>query len=287
LTTSNGASHFSGPSCLAGTAINGTVPLLENFKVGVKLALTSGPKVLDNKNGVVLYDQLGAWLADKSKTTGTLWLDPAKPPVPVQVARLGLYLHSLQDTASHSTFCGDDAPSPPGGSDPGTFMSLGSAGVQLTFGTYCATGPHLAGHVQETGTGDQPLPLRDYSALQLTLDELIVFGNGIANPNGWIVNPDLLPPDVTGERAAGLRAALVGTITSGKQWTRGEVYVSGAVTKPLQVAKAQDRLSAMNAALLAWSQAAQAAYSKGAAYTSLQLMPGNAAKPGDTSACFK
>ena len=47
----------------------------------------------------------------------------------------------------------DDAPSPPGGSDQGTYMAKEGSVVSLNFGTYCATGPHLAGHVQETGTG--------------------------------------------------------------------------------------------------------------------------------------
>jgi len=289
LTVPNGASNFSGAQCLAGVPINGTVPLLENFSIGPALKLTSGPKVLDNSNGVVDYTQLASWLKDKSRTTGVLFDDPAKPPVPVQVARIGLYLHTLQDASSHATFCGDDAPSPPGGSDTGTYMAMDSAGVKLVFGTYCATGPHLASHVQETGTGDASLPLRDYVALNNTLDELILFGNTVAKAHGWIVNPGLLPPDLTGgksaagDTAADLKARLVGRIVQGQPWTRAEVYASGVVTLPLQRTGAQDRLNTMNAALAAYSKTLTTA---NPALTPLQLMPGNSADPGDVSACF-
>src|SRR5205085_9998152 len=133
------------------------------LSLGPKIEVQSGPKVLDNSQGPVTYDQLEAWLKDRSRTTGSLWKDPAAPPVPVQVARIGIYLHSLQDTSSHATYCGDDAPSPPGGSDRGTYMFMGqlqgNSAVQVLFGDSCASSPHLAGHVQETGTGDNPLPL--------------------------------------------------------------------------------------------------------------------------------
>jgi hypothetical protein len=290
LTTPNGASNFSGAQCLAGVPIAGTVPLLENFSIGPALNLTSGPKVLDNSNGDVYYTQLASWLADKSRTTGVLFDDPAKPPVPVQVARIGLYLHSLQDASSHATFCGDDAPSPPGGSDSGTYMAMDSAGVKLVFGTYCATGPHLASHVQETGTGDASLPLRVYVALNNTLDELIIFGNTVAKAHGWIVNPGLLPPDVIGGRsaagdtAADLKARLVGRIVQGQAWSRAEVYASGVVTLPLQRTGAQDRLNTMNAALAAYSKTLTTA---DPALTALQPMPGNSGNPGDAAACFR
>ncbi|HET9620900.1 MAG TPA: hypothetical protein VFP84_06025 [Kofleriaceae bacterium] len=293
FTVPNGPSNFSGASCLTGVTISGTVPAVEGLAAGANISVQSGPKVLDNKNGTVLYERLDAFLRDKARTTGTLWLDPAMPPVPVQVARIGLYLHTLQDTASHSTFCGDDAPSPPGGSDVGSYMAMGSGGVQLVFGTYCAIGPHIASHVQETGTGEQPLPLRDYVALNMTVDELIVFGNGVAKANGWIVNPQLLPPNVTGGRSAAgasaedLRARLVGTIVSGQRWTRAEAYRSAAVTRPLQQPISLDRLHAMNAALAAYSDELRARSPAGQRFTPFQQMPGNSASPGDTSVCFK
>jgi hypothetical protein len=38
--------------------------------------------------------------------------------------RIGIYLHVLQDTSSHATYCGDDGPTPPGGGDPGTYMYI-------------------------------------------------------------------------------------------------------------------------------------------------------------------
>src|SRR6185369_5218464 len=161
--------------------------------------------------------------------------------------------------------------------------------VKLVFGTYCATGPHLASHVQETGTGDVSLPLRVYVALNNTVDELIVFGNTVAKAHGWIVNPSLLPPDViggksaAGDSAADLKARLVGQIVQGQAWSRAEVYASGIVTLPLQRTGAQDRLNTMNAALAEYSKTLTTA---NPALTALQPMPGNSAKPGDVSACF-
>src|SRR5207247_3954392 len=62
--------------------------------------------------------------------------------------------------------------------------------------------------------------LRDYVALNNTVDELIAFGNAVALKNGWIANPELLPPDVAGgknaqgDNADDLKAALVGKIVS-------------------------------------------------------------------------
>lgn len=293
FTEPNGSSNFSGKRCLEGDTISGTVPVIEGSAKGVALNVSSGPKILDNSNNTVTYyQQLKSWLDDKSRTTGTLWLDPKAPPVPVQLARIGLYLHVLQDTASHSTFCGDDAPSPPGGSDRGTFMAKNGKTISLSFGTYCATGPHLAGHVQETGTGQNPLPLRDYTALNMTLNELIQFGNTVAKEHGWIVNPQLLPPNLTGGRsaagdsAADLRNRLVGRIVQGQAYTRGEVYQSGVVTKPLQQVQALDRLHAMNAALMTYSDGLKARF-RNASFTPFQPMPGNSAKPNDKSVCFK
>jgi hypothetical protein len=221
--------------------ITGTVPLLDFASFGNRIVAHTGPKILDNSQGEVTYDKLEAWLQDPSRTIGTLWKDPTSTSVPIQLVRIGLYLHSLQDTASHATYCGDDAPSPPGGKDPGSYMALEKGGVKLHFGSSCAATPHLAGHIQETGTGDAPLPLRDYTSLNLTLEELIVFGNQVAKAHGWLSNPELLPSDVIGGRnglgqtAKDLETLLVGRIVSGTEWTRGEVYTSGIVTKPLQM----------------------------------------------------
>jgi hypothetical protein len=115
----------------------------------------------------------------------------------------------------------------------------------------------------------------------------------VAKANGWIVNPQLLPPNVTGGRSAtganaeDLRARLVGTIVSGQRWTRAEVYRSAAVTLPLQQPVSIDRLRAMNAALAAYSDEQRARAPAGQRFTPFQQMPGNSASPGDTSVCFK
>src|ERR1043165_1096198 len=236
LTTSDGA------GCLTGT-INGTVPVIMKSTKGIAFSVPAGKKVLNwvSDTDYDYYEALGAYLKDKNKTTGTLWKDPNSDSVPVQLARVGLYLHMLQDTSSHATYCGDDAPSPPGGSDPGTYMFISDSttnAVKVSFGSSCASSPHLAGHVQETGTGNDPLPLRDYVALKNTVDELIVFGNevGLKHP-GWIINRELLPPNLVdksqqGRTAADLKAELIGTIVSGVPYSRAEVYKSAIVTLP-------------------------------------------------------
>ncbi|MEY4548801.1 MAG: hypothetical protein RL685_4996 [Pseudomonadota bacterium] len=286
----------SASGCVSGMNITGTVPLIMKSSRGIPLNVPAGKKVLNYDTSTstsVYYDQLGAYLDDKTKTTGTLWKDPAAVPVPVQVARIGLFLHVLQDTSSHATYCGDDAPTPPGGSDRGTYMYMTSSAVQVSFGDSCASSPHLAGHVQETGTGKNPLPLRDYVALNNTLDELINFGVDVASKHpGWIVNPELLPPNVVGGKsaqgfsAAELKATLVGTIVSGKAYSNAEVYQSGVVTLPLQQEKALDRLHAMNRALGDYSATLRKQSKRPPALVALEPMPGNSFDPKDTSACW-
>ena len=293
LTEPKGASNFSGDTCLHAIPIRGTVPVFASFAFGPKIQAQTGPKLLDDAKGPVTYDQLESWLKDPKRTQGTLWKDAAAPPVPVQLARIGIYLHTLQDTASHATYCGDDAPSPPGGDDSGTFMALDKDGVRLVFGRGCSTSPHVAGHIEETGTGDAPLPLRDYTALNATLDELIAFGNAVAKPNGWIANPDLLPPDVVGgknargQSAAALETLLVGAIVSGKAGTRGERYRSGVVTTPLQVIAPLDRLHRMNAAIGDYSKQLRDTSTDASHFVPLEEMPGNSPEAGDKSVCFQ
>jgi hypothetical protein len=147
--------------------------------------------------------------------------------------------------------------------------------------------------VQETGTGDKSLPLRDYVALNNTVDELIVFGNEVARQNGWIANPELLPSDVVGGKnaqnrsAADLKAELVGTTQPGTEYSGTEVYRSGIVTLPLQQTNALDRLHAMNAALAQYSDTIRARSSTPSTFVPLEHMPGNAANPNDTSVCWK
>jgi hypothetical protein len=298
----------SGTKCITGPMITGVVPMVlpQNIPANlpptvtppVSINVAAGPKVLDVTNGVTtLYPKLQSWLDDKSRTTGTLWKSPRPTPVPLQLARIGIYLHVLQDTSSHSTYCGDDAPTPPGGGDPGTYMYMSNGNVLLAFGNSCATGPHLAGHIQETGTGDNPLPLRDYVALNNTVDELIVFGNSVALANGWIANPELLPPNVIGgrsaqgESAADLQATLVGTIARGPgsnpAYSRAEVYKSGVVTLALQRTRSLDRLHAMNAALAEYGDSVRKRSANPAAFVPFEHMPGNSANPEDTSVCWK
>lgn len=294
-----GLTNSDGTACLTGATIIGNVPLvmpaanLQN-PPAVAINVPAGRKVLDSSTSpVTYYDQLASWLADPQRTTGKLWKSPVPAPVPVQIARFALYLHALQDTSSHATYCGDDAPTPPGGGNPGTYMFIDGDVVQVSFGNSCATGPHLAGHIQETGTGDNPLPLRDYVALNNTVDELIAFAHAVAVKEGWIANRELLPPNVTGGRngqgqsAADLKAALVGTIVSGQPYSRAEVYQSGVVTRPLQEVDSKARLTAMNSALAEYGDLVKSRSANPSKFVAFEHMPGNSADPNDTSVCWK
>jgi hypothetical protein len=289
-----GLTNADNTGCISGINITGTVPVIMRSAKGVALNVPAGRKVLniDQNGNVTYYEELQKYLDDTNLTTGTLWKEPKPIPVPVQVARIGLYLHVLQDTDSHSTYCGDDGPTPPGGCDRGTYMTMSSSAVNLNFGDSCAIGPHLASHVQETGTGNNPLPLRDYVALNMTVDELIAFGNEVALKHpGWIINPELLPPDVVGSKngqgmsASDLQAELVGTIVSGTAYSRAEVYKSGVVTLPLQQIKALDRLHAMNAALGDYSDTVKKR-ARGA-FVPFQPMPGNSFDAKNRSVCWQ
>ena len=286
-----------GEQCVSGVRIIGSVPLLPKVpRTAFNIDVPAGKKVLNytSDTDIDYYEKLQSYLDDKTKTTGTLWKDAVPRPVPAQIARIGLYLHVLQDSSSHATYCGDDPPSVPGGCDPGTYMYRESDGnIGLSFGNGCANSPHLAGHAQETGTGTGPLPLRDYVALNNTVDELIVFGNEVARHYpGWIINPELLPPDVVGgknaqgQSAADLKAELVGTIQSGQAYSGAEVYRSGVVTLPLQQASSLDRLHAMNAALARHSDTVRRRSAHPAAFVPFEHMPGNSADPKDTSVCW-
>lgn len=290
LTTPDGA------GCIEGT-INGNVPFFVHLNRPsiAKINVAAGKKILDNSAGVVYYDQLGSWLADPARTTGTLWEQPTPVPVPVQVARVGLYLHVLQDTSSHATYCGDNAPSPPGGGDAGSYMYMSDAQtVQLSYGNSCANSPHLAGHVQETGTGTAALPLRNYVALNNTVDELIAFGNEVAkHQQGWIINPELLPPNVVGGKnaqgfsATDLKNTLVGSIIQGTAYSNAEVYQSGVVSLPLQQTSTLDRLHAMNTALANYSDTVQKQSRNPEAFVPFQPLPGNSSDSNDTSVCWQ
>ncbi|MBV9067832.1 MAG: hypothetical protein JO093_11405 [Acidobacteria bacterium] len=294
----------SGQHCMHGATLSGIIPMLlpQNVPANANMAnapvqidIPTGPKVLNitSDNVVTSYTELKSWLDDKSRTTGTLWKAPTPTPVPVQIARIGIYLHVLQDTSSHSTYCGDDAPTPPGGGDPGTYMYESKGNYLLSFGTSCATSPHLAGHIQETGTGDSPLPLRDYVALNNTVDELIAFGNNVALAHGWIANPELLPPDVVGGRseqgpnAADLKNTLIGTIVKGTAYSRAEVYKSGVVTLPLQKPNSHERLTAMNKALADYGEVVRKRAAHPETFVPFEHMPGNSADPLDESVCWK
>lgn len=298
FTVPNGSSNFTGSSCLSGTTISGLVPVFGATGAGAPVRFTSGLMPLDtdaNGNPVAYVSDLGSYLSNPQKTTGVLWLDPVPTKtVPVPVARFGLYLHSLQDRASHSTYCGDDAPGQRGTDDPGTYIAKqGPSTIHLTYGTGCAQQYHLLGHTQETATGDVALPLRDYTALNVTLNELVVFANTFGKGAGLLSNPELLPPDVvSGKNAQGMTATAiasetVGKIVKGVAYSGAESYVSGAVTLPLQKVAAKDRMNAMAAAVASYSSTVKARSASPSTFVAFSPLPGTSADAADTSVCFR
>lgn len=295
-TTAGVPSYFGGSTCQPTTVQGaGVVPYLGVAGAGQQVQFSLGPMTLDLlANGTkVPYTQLAAYLADPTKTTGTLWLDPSHPTVPVQVARVAHYLHALQDRSSHGTYCGDDAPHENSVNDSGSYIATAGTNFAFNYGETCAQQYHLQSHVQETGTGAAALPLRVYTALNMTLNELIVFGNSVALPSGWIANKELLPANASGalngqgRSAADLANEVVGTIVKGKAYTGAEQYASGVATLPLQQTAQAQRLAAMNAALVSYGSTVKGRSANPGAFVPFTLMPGNAASATDTSVCWK
>jgi hypothetical protein len=138
------------------------------------------------------------------------------------------------------------------------------------------------------------MPLRVYVALNNTVDGLIEFGNNVARKHpGWIINPELLPPNVTGGKsgqgrnAAELKALLIGEIVSGTPYSRAEVYKSGIVTLPLQQTDSLDRLHAMNRALSEYSETLKRQSPQPNQFVSLVNLPGNSGDPNNTGVYWK
>jgi hypothetical protein len=148
----------------------------------------------------------------------------------LEVAQMGIYLHSLQDRPSHAAYCGNLS---------GSYMQFLSTGdIQLNYNTNCGAYPHAVTHMQEFGTGSRSLPLRSYTGLTYTFDELVFFARyyGTAHPE-WFRDSSVL--DDANDTLAALKGALVGTVASyaqatGDYYPHSAAYVSGKVTLPLQ-----------------------------------------------------
>src|ERR1044072_610754 len=121
-----------------------------------------------------------------------------------------------------------------------------------------------------------------------------LFGNEVAIKYPcWIINPELLPPNVVGGKskagrtAADLKTELVGKIVQGTAYSSAEVYQSGVVTLPLQVKVPLARLRAMNGALGDYSAALSARWKHSKAFTPFEPMPGNSFDPKSTAVCWR
>lgn len=251
--TSDSNSWFTGSQCLQ-TTVTQPMPLFTGITAEPPIVFQSGPLPLEVKvtgNGptdwsvLYTYDKLQGILdgtlaqQDGSKATGRLWLDGkaagAHAAVPAELAKLGFYLHVLQDVPSHS-YCGDEQS---GGANPGSYISGNASGMRYTYNLdRCTQNLHASIHLEEIGQGTTAgLPLRDYTALAVTYRELAAFKQQFATAHPeWFVT---LPKTYTEAQLVGTAAT---TVVNGTSTGR---YVPGLVARPLMTKGASARVTDM------------------------------------------
>ena len=144
---------------------------------------------------------------------------------------MAIYLHSMQDRVSHQ-YCGD-----------GSFARLGPNGTSFQYNyrlNLCTNSAHALGHYEELGVAD--LPLRVFTALNLTYDELSAFALAMRPTYpGWFQSGAPIFD----------KQAMVGKIgqDSAAEFSAFEKYVPGRCTAPLTIPGALDRMNAMNTAI--------------------------------------
>ena len=189
-----GVNPFAGEACyrdnpllatnpeVVDTNLVGNIPVWTGITQQLPFASYSGTQVIqfteptDNDpymRDVKYVDQLPIIL---SASTGRL--ADGRSPVPVEVVRFGVYLHSLQDRISHWQ-CGDASyftgPTPTDGKFV-FFYSIEECGQDI----------HAVRHYNEMA--NTPLPTRTYSALNYTWDELEAFADIMRTNNpSWFV----------------------------------------------------------------------------------------------------
>ncbi len=266
FTTLTSGSYFMGTSCLSpSVTITGTLP-------PTNTQASTGPAALDTECDaagcppalpkIVHYaPELESLLTKEEGATGVLFMDPAKPLVPLAIARMGIYLHFLQDRPSHATYCSDLK---------GSYTQrLSNGNIQTNFNANCGAGPHAITHMMEYGTESVNLPLRSYQALSLTFDELVFFAKFIADfswfdTNNTSNNGGKTAKAMTNSELSSLKGAVVGRIAKNCTETPGgpdqfdsgtdadvsgddntsECWIAGTASGPHKKANPADRVAA-------------------------------------------
>ncbi|MFO0738899.1 MAG: hypothetical protein U0270_23570 [Labilithrix sp.] len=161
----SGTSYFTGTTCWPGGTVSGIVPLTSGGR-NRQWSAATGTQMLE---GDVDYASLQSAL---DQASGELWLGTggsgtSGKKVPAEIARLGFYLHALQDRISHA-YCGDSS-----------YATASGNAFQYSYSVRaCTNANHNTGHFYEVGQatgqsgGAYTLPLRDFTALQYAYDEL-------------------------------------------------------------------------------------------------------------------
>ena len=240
--TPTGLSYFAGTSCWSGGTVSGIVPLTNSGTVSRKWSASTGTQMLMSQTGVD-YTNLQASL---DQASGELWISGGSggsgangKKVPEALARLGFYLHALQDRASHA-YCGDSS-----------YASASGSTFQYTYSQRaCTNANHNTGHFYEVGQATAQngavymLPLRDFTTLRYTYDELKWFKEAYRGQN-----PAWFKSDFT-ELS---KDALIGT--SATDQDGATVYTASAapvsITAGLAKTDAAARVNAIQAAVTA------------------------------------
>ena len=265
--TINGkASLFASTSCYtSGVPITG-----ESLGPGLQVAGSTGLAPLQvtcDSNGQCTVTATTADLASKlAAGTGRISLPSAvgstlnvQSTVPHEIARMGIYLHILQDRISHSAYCANVK---------GTFNQLitsnGAPAFAVGYMATCDVAPNDAmNHMFEYGTEQGNLPTRSFLALSNTFDELVFFARLMkaAHPTWFASSAVAMKDNAT---IASLKAKTVGKVkgsctekvdapytdASGNVWRNdvSECWAAnntdtGIVTNPLRYADPTKRMS--------------------------------------------
>ena len=233
FTQSVGDSYFAGSACYtkndAGVPINGLTPLSSADGGSQAFQTVSGRQYLfavnDPKSSQPLQTALDAG-------NGRRW-NGSTAAVPAELVRMAVYLHSVQDRVSHQ-YCGD--------ASLARTADAGSGFIYSYSMLMCSSINHAQGHFDEIGR--PTLPLRVFTALNITYDELQKFAEAMRlTHSDWFSAPAPLF----------LKEDLVGRISTDSPdggYSGIEIYVPARLTTPLTVSGASSRMNAMNAAIL-------------------------------------
>ena len=242
LTSRQDSVYFGGPTCfddgaepLTRPSLFGTQTILERADPrGVPFSVYLGEQVVhyDSDANGDMTNVLFAADFDAYIGSGEFGAMDDGSPVPPELAKVGIYLHSLQDRISHYE-CGDVST-----------ISLPSRGSRF-LARYdldeCAADIHALRHYYEVGY--EEMPPQTVSALDYTVNELVEFVDhlleadpALAEEVLWLEAP-MADSDVTA-----IHDLLVGS-------TGTDGFESGMVTYALTQATGADRLTEMHEGL--------------------------------------